>query len=132
MAQVDISTAHNEWRLQGSLDFIDDGPSAGRIEVYDGTKPPPGDAVTTQVKLFQFLLTSPPGSVMSGTADVTAAGVAMVLATGTPTWSRWVNGNGAWVQDTDVGGPASSAAVKVSAATVYAGGEVSLTSAVMG
>ena len=130
MAQYDLSPEALAYALAGFQAHLELGSGAGAIQVYNGTKAdPPGAAITTQVKLLEFTLADPVGTITGTALDLTAVGAALVMNSGTPTWARIVNGNGDWHADADAGGPASTAAVKVSTGVVTAGGEVDLLSA---
>lgn len=127
---VDISQAHNEARLEGTRLFIDSGPGVGRVRVYDGTRPAPGGAPTTL--LAEIPLDDPCGVVANNQLVLSSSTIALVAATGLATWARIVNGNGAWVLDSEVSDMSGSAAIKLSNVNLFEGGKVELASGVFG
>jgi len=81
--------------------------AAGKIRIYDGTRPAsPNDAVTSQTLLVEFDLDSPAyATAVDGV--ITLAGVpiqATAVATSTATWVRFVESSGTTVvMDMDIG-----------------------------
>lgn len=132
MAAVDISTAHNEARLTATRDFLDAGASAGKLQVYTSTRPVPGAAPVGGTMLVEITLNDPCGSVAAGVLTLTQTAEATAVASGAPTWARFITGGGAWAIDCDAGGPGSGQPVIVSDASILAGGKVSLLSGVLG
>ncbi|MFN7817803.1 MAG: hypothetical protein ACK5OQ_16360 [Burkholderiales bacterium] len=132
MAAVDISPDHNNARLLATRDFLDLGTLNGKVRIYTGTRPAPGAAANAANLLVEITLDKPSGSIVSNQLSLTSATAGIATATGAPTWSRWVNGNGAWAIDTDASGPSGSAPVIVSDDTILAGGSISLLSALLG
>lgn len=90
------------------LNAIDGGTNAGKIAVYDGTRPATGGAATT--KLWELSLgttpgTKPSGSVTNGVLTINTNGStgAAAVATGTATWARITTDAGTFVCDLNVG-----------------------------
>jgi len=123
---VEISTAHNEARLTGTRTFMDSGAANARIRIYDGTRPALGGAATTL--LVEIVLAKPCGTVAANKLTLQADDPAgyEVVAAGSATWARIVNGNGDLVLDCDVSDPAGSGEVKLPGTTLAVGDIVPL------
>lgn len=90
---MNITSAHNVFRLQGTLAFMQDGPGPARILVYEGSQPAqPIDPPTGSTLLGTITLDDPPGSLIGGQLVLTASQVAVCVATGAPQWARLING----------------------------------------
>lgn len=127
---VTISSAHNEARLSGTLSFIDAGPAAPLVQLYDGPRPAtPTTAVTAENHLIAAIaLTQPAGTVAAGVLTLTPEADGLILLTGSPTWARLLNGNGAAVFDCDVGVGVGAWEIKIAQAELFAGGDAKITS----
>jgi hypothetical protein len=97
---LDISDAHNEARLAGTMVYADTGAANSSIAFYDTVQPargaaPGGNPVVT------ITLTKPCGAITGGVLALTQADATgdMVTAAGSVLWGRWVNGNGDLVGD---------------------------------
>lgn len=123
---VEISTAHNEARLTGTRTYMDTGAAKARIRIYDGSRPTAGGAATTL--LVEIVLAKPCGTVATNKLTLAADDAAgyTVVAAGTATWARVVNGNGDWVMDCDVSDAAGAAEVKLPGTTLAVGDIVPL------
>lgn len=128
---IEISTAHNEARLAGSLAHFDAGAGSARIRIYSGVRPAFGAAPSGSL-LCEFVLSEPCGSVASGVLTLTLPPEAQVLATGVAAWARIVNGADAVAMDCDCSDNAGAGEVKLANTQLYAGGYAALTSAVLG
>lgn len=131
---VSESVASHEAALAGRLSFLDAGAAPAKIRLYDGTRPAVTDAPDVASNLIaEVTLQDPSGSVAANALHLLAATTpATVLATGTPTWARAINGNGATAFDMDCGLSGSGKEVILTDAVLYAGGVVTIVSAVLG
>lgn len=127
---VTISAAHNNARLAATIFYLDLGAAHARIRLYDGIQPASGGPVTNL--LAEIALDKPCGVVATNALNLTSADVPLVLASGSATWARIVNGNGDMAIDCDVSDSAGAGAIKLIDTTLYAGGKVVLASAVLG
>lgn len=110
----------------GRITFLDAGPNPARIELYDGTRPASGAAVTTQNLLATVLLAKPCGAVAGGVLTLDSEDAPLVMVTGTPTWARVFNGADAWAFDCDASVAGGAGQVTVPAVPIYAGGRTNL------
>lgn len=125
-----IPARHNDARLQASLDDLDSGADAPRIEFYNGVRPAGGGDATTLVATMA--LGNPPGSLTGNQIVLTVPRSTFVLADATVTWCRFFNGAAQVWMDADVTDLAGPGPVRLEATEVYAGGVLRLTSAVFG
>lgn len=98
--------------------------SAGKLQVYDGTRPATGGTATN--KLAEFTLGSP----FSGAASAAALAPTLpsnvtALLSGTATWFRITTSGGTFVIDGSVG--TSGADLNLNTTTISSGGTVSIT-----
>lgn len=116
-------------RLDQITAKMDAGSGAGKLRIYDGTRPATGGAATTL--LAELTLSDP-------SADAAAAGAltfnaitqdASANATGTATWARIVDSDGNVVLDCSVG--TSGADIILNTTSIVSGATVSVTSAVI-
>lgn len=123
---IEISTAHNEARLGGTKAFMDTGAGKARIRVYDGTRPALGGTATTL--LVEIVLAKPSGTVAANKLTLAADDPAgyEVVATGSATWARIVNGNGDLVLDCDVSATGGAGEVQLPSVAVTVGDIVPL------
>ena len=129
---VAITTAHNEARLQGTLTYLDTGAGNAAVRIYGGTRPAtpadtPGSAMLVQVEL-----TKPAGTIAAGVLTLTQQADGMIANSGTATWARIVNGAGATAFDCDAGEGIGAWEVQLATATLYAGGDAKIVSALAG
>ena len=69
--------------------------SAAKFQIYDGTRPATGAAITTQVKLVEFTLGTPFASAASnGVLTFNLPANVTGLAAGTASWARIVKSDG--------------------------------------
>lgn len=131
---ISESNLSREYALSGRLAFIDVGTASANaaLQIHSGTRPATANDATTDTLLVSVKLTSPAGSVADGALTLTPAEPGMVAATGVGTWARVVNRDGATVFDMDVGATGSTAECILTNTTLYAGGLVSVLSAVLG
>lgn len=121
-----------EAHLASVRDILDTGTANGGIQVRSGTKPTNvGDAATgTLLAFIEF--TKPCGSIASGVMTMSTTSDAVIVATGTAGYARWVDGNGAVRLDTDVSSLAGSAEVRFSTLSFVTGSLVELLTAALG
>lgn len=129
---IAYSTAIRNARLQVVADAINAGAGAGKLRIYNGTRPATGGTATTL--LGELTLNDPatdPATVTGGvlTLDVSpTVQDASADASGTATWARLVDSTNAFVADLDVGGTGSGADIELSSTTIVAGGTITVTS----
>lgn len=98
--------------------------NAGKLQIYDGTKPAAGGAATT--KLAEFTLGTPfAPSASSGSQSPTLPSSTTGLASGTATWFRVTTSGGTWVMDGTAG--TSGTELLLNTATISSGLNVSVT-----
>lgn len=125
--------AFRESSLSGRLAFINNGTAGpATIEVYGGTRPATAADAPATSPLVIIELTNPAGVVDAGTLELTATGPALILASGAATFARVKNRAGATAFDMDAGAVGSGAECELSQTTLFAGGLVSLVSAILG
>ncbi len=129
---ISISTALHESRLAGVLSFLDTGTGNSAICIYGGTRPSNVTSVPGSNMLVQIGLTKPAGTIASELLTLTPAGNGLVAETGTPTWARVVNGNGATAFDCDVGYGVGAWEIQLTQPILYANGDAVLQSATLG
>lgn len=104
-------------------------PDNGKLKLYDGTKPSPGAAITTQVLLAEILFNDPCGTVSDGVLTLTFEGETQALATSDVTWCRITDSDNVFVIDADVTDTSGSGAVKIDSIHLYEGGLVRVSTA---
>ena len=98
--------------------------SAGKLQIYDGTRPATGGTATT--KLAEFTLGSPFSAAASGGSQSPSLPANTTgLAAGTATWARVTTSGGTFVMDLSVG--TSAAEVILNTTTISVGVTVSVT-----
>lgn len=120
-------------RLQVIADAIDAGASdPGYMEIYDGTQPATGAAVTDQTLLGMVTFSKPCAASITGGVltfdDITGSNA---VADGIATWVRVYDGDDVFVLDMDVGGPGDGASVTLNTTFVVEDGPISVVSAVI-
>ncbi|WP_454752061.1 hypothetical protein [Cupriavidus necator] len=132
---LSLSTAVIADRLQALTRAIDGGSGPGVLNIYDGTRPATGEAVTTQNKLVAYPFADPSAGSISGTTlTLLISGAAqLALKTGIASWARIVDSAGTFVADMDVGvGKEVVPLVEgVPNSQLYEGGEVSVSVATL-
>ena len=99
--------------------------NAGKLRIYDGTKPAFGGAATTL--LAEFTLGTPfAASASSGVLSPTTPSAVNASAAGTATWYRVVTSGGTTVIDGDAS--ASAGDMQLNTTTIGSGVQVSVTS----
>lgn len=123
--------------MLGRLAFLSTGAGLARVRIYGGTRratvlDPVGAALIVELPLL-----SPPATVVDGVMTLRPGTPGLNLITDTAIWAVVVNGNGDTAFDCDASAVGGAGQVWVSAgggsgATLFAGGETSLASGVMG
>lgn len=124
-----ISVALNEYRLGGTLEFLNVGSGVAHILIYDSARPANGAAITTETLLVDVPLLDPPGTVGSNKLSITTPPDALILASGIAAWARVINGDGSHAIDCDVTDIAGAGPIKMASTTLYAGGIARILSA---
>ena len=127
-----LTTKHANARHQGSINDLDTGTGNAAVRIYGGTRPATPDDVPTSAMLVQISLTKPCGTVADGLLTLTQLEDGLITETGTATWARFVDGNGATWFDADAGQGAGPWEVQLAQSTLYAGGDARIVSAVLG
>jgi hypothetical protein len=129
---IAITSAHNDARLTGTVTHLDSGTGNAAVRIYGGTRPTtPADTPSSEM-LVQIGLTKPCGTVSAGVLTLTQLEDGLITTTGTATWARVVNGNGATAFDCDAGQGAGAWEVQLAQTNLFAGGAARITSAVLG
>ena len=111
---------------------LDGADAPGRMHIYDGIRPDPGLAITTQALLADIALPRPLAPpAQNGVLEFHPVAESLALATGIATWVRLTNGDGLWVADGDVGLMDSGADVELDDLELYRGGTVSVLAAIL-
>lgn len=121
-------TTRNGW-LDDIPALIDAGTGAGKIRIYNGTRPATGGAATT---LLAELTCSDPSSAAASGGVLTLSSItddASADATGTATWFRVVDSDNNFVIDGDVG--TSGSDLNLNTTSITLGDTVSITSFVI-
>lgn len=101
--------------------------SAGKLRIYDGTKPSAGGTATTL--LAEFTLGSPfAGAASSGSLSPTLPSNVTASASSTATWFRIVTSGGTFVIDGTVTATGGGGDLTLNTVTIVSGGTVSITS----
>jgi len=128
---ISLNTTVRNNRLDQVTTAIDAGAGAGTINIYDGTRPATGAAVTTQV-LLATLTFSDPSFPAAAAGTMTANAItddSSADATGTATWFRVVDSDSNFVMDGDVG--TSGSDLNLNSVSITAGVTVSISSFVL-
>lgn len=129
---ISITPAHNDARLTGTLAFLDTGTGNAAVRLYGGTRPATAVDAPSSAMLVQIGLTKPAGTVSAGLLTLTQLADGLISETGTATWARVVNGNGATAFDCTAGEGVGAWEVQLVQAVLYAGGDARITSASLG
>lgn len=108
---------------------IDAGAGAGKLRLYNGTRPATGGTVTTL--LAELTFSDPCGTVTSGV--LTFSGIASDASadnTGTATWFRIVDSTGAFVLDGTITVTGGGGDITMTSTSIQAGVTVDATSLV--
>ena len=68
--------------------------SAAKFQIYSGTRPATGAAITAQVKLAEFTMGTPFATTSGGVTSLTLPANTTGLAAGTATWARLTKADG--------------------------------------
>lgn len=120
--RVRASNARENAYWQGIADALDAAATPGKIQVWAGDVPAAGGSLNgTNVKVLEFVLQKPCGSVADGKLTFNAVGYATVLSGEAHAFARAVDGDGVFVIDMDTGLAGDDVAVKLPAATLTVG-----------
>jgi len=125
---IAITTALSEARLSGTIAFLDTGAGNAAVRIYGEIRPATPADTPTSVMLVQVSLTKPCGTVTAGVLTLTQLEDGLIAETGTATWARIVNGDGATAFDCDCGAGIGAWEVQLPQTTLFAGGSARLTS----
>lgn len=98
--------------------------ASGKLQIYDGTQPAAGAAITDQILLAQFDLDASPGSANGAGFTLATPLSVLVIADGIASWARLLAAGDVWAMDFDVGASNSGAALTLNPIQIYAGGSV--------
>lgn len=129
---IRITLPHADYRLQGTIDFLNLGPNKAKLELYGATKPTAVTDPAGTPLLAYIELTDPVGSISGNVVSLTQFEDGLVLVTGVVTWARLLNGNGDVAQDMDASDTSGSGDVQLETTQLYAGGVARLISALIG
>lgn len=118
--------------LTGRLNFLNTGSGDAAVRVYGGTRPADAETAPSGPPLVELLLNNPAGVVSGGLLTLDPVGATMISTSGTATWVRVVNRAGSTAFDMDAGAAGSGAECELSDVTLFAGGLVTIVSAVLG
>lgn len=90
-------------RLTLFRDRLDAGNTPGKLLIYTGPKPTPGNAITTQILLGTITFVKPSGTITGSVFMFSAPPDVMVVTSGLAAWGRFQDGEGFWVGDTAMG-----------------------------
>lgn len=124
-----ISSTARSAACDAVVDLVDAGSGAGKLRIYDGTRPAgPGTAVSTQTLLAEVTLSDPAfGAASSGVAALSGTPLSVTgAAAGTASWFRVVDSNNVAYVDGSVG--TSSADLILTTTTISVGLTVQITS----
>lgn len=129
---ITITVDHNEYRLAGTLSFLETGVGNAAVRIYGGVRPTAAADVPTSAMLVQVSLTKPCGTINAGILTLTQLEDGLITTSGTATWARVVNGDGETSFDCDAGGPIGDWEVKLAQDNLFAGGAARIVSALLG
>lgn len=128
---ISETTSCREAALSGRLTFLNTGAGTAYIRVYGGTRPATAADAPGTTLLVQIPLENPAGAVATGALTLAPSDTGLIANTGTATWVRVVNRNDDTAFDMDAGLEASGAECEMSEVDLFAGGLVSVVSAVL-
>jgi hypothetical protein len=105
---------------------INGGAGAGKIRIYDGSRPATGGAVTN---LLAELVCSDPAAAAAAAGVLTFSAItadASADATGTATWFRIVDSTNAFVLDGSVSATGGGGDLQLNTTSIVAGANVSI------
>jgi hypothetical protein len=100
--------------------------SGGTVNIYTGTMPVSGGAITDQILLVSIPIPDPSGTVFGGEFILDTPIEAMAVASGLAGWCRILDVTLNQLLDADAGEVGGGAAVVVFPSQIYAGGTVRL------
>jgi hypothetical protein len=118
---IGISSAFNEARLQGVINFLAQGTANAYVEVYEAPRPALGDPASGNL-LVRVMLEEPVGTLAAGALTLTPTAEGLILVTGQAAWARVKNGDDALAWDCDVSDLNGSGELKMPTTQLYAGG----------
>lgn len=131
---LNLSPAVKIAKSTATRSVLDADTLPGKLLLFAAPRVAEG-ATPAAAELVGVPLTKPSGSVDGAGFAITASAPGQVATSGTITWGRFVDGAGNWVIDADAGiaavSPAVSPPIILDTATVYAGGFVTLVSALL-
>lgn len=132
MPVVHLANAVRTDMMTAFAEAIDADTNPGEIRIYDGSMPANAEtAISGQTLLATLTFSSPPQSGVSNGVltfdDITEDSEAD--ASGTATWARIVDGDGATIADVNVG--TSDATLILNTTSIVQGGPVRITSGTM-
>ena len=128
---ISETTSCREAARSGRVSFLNTGTGIAAIRVYGGTRPATAADAPGTAMLVEIPLENTTGSVSAGALSLNPADTGLIANTGTATWVRVVNRNGDTGFDMDAGLEASGAECEMSEVDLFAGGLVSVVSAVL-
>jgi len=127
------STACREAALAGRLAFLNTGSlGAAAARLYGDPRPDAADELPASALLVEIPLQDPAGEVADGALTLLARDPGLIVHSGLATWVRFVNRDGVPAFDLEAGGVGSGAECELTTTTLWAGGVVAITSAVLG
>jgi hypothetical protein len=122
-----IVTAVRSSRATQILNAIDAGAGAGKIRIYDGSRPATGGTATNL--LAELTCADPSGSVTNGVLTFNAITADSAAdATGTATWFRIVDSTNAFVLDGSVTATGGGGDMTLNTTSIVANAQVQITS----
>ena len=121
-----LSTTIRNSRMNAIRDALDAGSAAGKLLIYDGTRPATGGTATTLLATFTLSDPSAPNAV-DGVLTFSAIATVAASATGTASWARMVDSDDKFVCDMDAG--TEGADLVLTNDNLVSGSDVDVTSA---
>ena len=128
---IEITAALNDLRLSAVASFLALGTAPATVAIYGGPRPTLGGMPTGDL-LVTLELVEPIGTVAAGVLTLEPTPEAMISTSGTATWARVVNGDGALAWDCDVSDLTGSGELRLSTVQLYQGGYTRLVSGTLG
>lgn len=133
MANVRLADTAQQGAMDAVVDLIDAGAGAGTIKIYTGTQPATGDTALSGNTLLGTLTFSDPAFGATNSSGVATASAITsdtnADATGTATFARIADSNGATVFDCDVG--TSATTIVLNSTSITSGGTIALSAFTM-
>ncbi len=127
---ISLTTVAMNARLAGLRDLIDAGSGTAAILLLSGARPATGATYAGSI-LVRIDLPNPCGSVADGALTLTVGDWGNVLASGDIAWARIVSRDGIVIADLGVGLSGSGADIEINSLTVFAGGLIAITAAIL-